>query len=224
MHTVPEIPCPSSTAVRLVDFVLESRAEASESRQQLELAAVRGEHLCLVLVDGWYDDANLRYCLGVETDDERIIHMVWLDDDRLTEAHVELDRRWLASTGWTGHWSAPHLHLAYDPHPDAMFESLAPNFEYIDHRPLMFPSGGGDVFRSMVATMEHDVVFTIPQIHRLCEAGAVFERLETAIGDVGQTHVVFVNRFVDQHIRSVEAFDITQLDEALARYQEFASG
>jgi hypothetical protein len=102
-----------------------------------------------------------------------------------------------------------------------MFEFLAPDFEYIDHRPLMFPSGDADLLRSTIASMEHDAVYTIPRIHRLSETGGVFERIETAVGEIGQTHVVFVNRFVGDQLRSVEAFDLTQLDHALARYNEF---
>jgi hypothetical protein len=54
------------------------------------------------------------------------------------------------------------------------------------------------------------------------DAGGVFERLETAVGKVGHTHVVFVTWFVGQLVRGIEAFDITQLDDALARYGEFA--
>jgi hypothetical protein len=104
-----------------------------------------------------------------------------------------------------------------------MFEFMAPDFEYIDHPPLMFPSGDAELLRSTIASMEHKTVFTIPRIHRMSDAGGVFERVKTAIGDVGETHVVFVNRFVEQRVRSIEAFDITQLDQALARYEEFTS-
>jgi catechol 2,3-dioxygenase-like lactoylglutathione lyase family enzyme len=139
---------------------------------------------------------------------------------------LELDRRWLASTGQGDHWFVPHWSLLYDPRPDAMFDLLAPDFEYIEHRPLMYPSGDAESMRTTIATlafMEHDLVFTIPRIHRMSDAGGVFERVETAVGEFGQTHVVFVSRFVDQRVLSMEAFDITQLDEALARYDEFTS-
>ncbi|HSM67498.1 MAG TPA: hypothetical protein VK860_14420 [Ilumatobacteraceae bacterium] len=84
----------SDTARSFVEFVLASHAEAAANRQRVEIVAVRGEHLCLVLVDGWYDDDNLKHCLVAETDDERIIHTVWFDDDQLIEAQLELDRRW----------------------------------------------------------------------------------------------------------------------------------
>jgi hypothetical protein len=207
-----------------IEFMLASHAAAGEIRNRLEIVAVRDEHLCLALVDDWHDDDSLAYCLLVETDGERITHMIWFDDDQLIDAQLELDRRWLASTGQSGHWFEPHWHLLYDPHPDAMFEFLAPDFEYIDHRPLMFPSGDAELLRSTIASMEHEAVSTIPRIHRMSDAGGVFERLENAVGEVGQTHVVFVNRFVDQRVRSIEAFDITQLDDALARYDEFTPG
>jgi hypothetical protein len=42
-----------------------------------------------------------------------------------------------------------------------------------------------------------------------------------AVGEFGQTHVVFVTRFVDQRLSSLDAFDIARLDEAPARYDEF---
>jgi hypothetical protein len=213
----------SDTARSFVEFVLASHAEAAANRQRVGIIAVRGEHLCLVVVDGWYDDDNLKHCLVAETDDERISHMVWFDDDQLIEAQLELDRRWLASTGQADHWFEPHWPLLYDPHPDAMFDFLAPDFEYIEHRPLMYPSGDAELMRTTIASMEHEAVFTIPRIHRMSDAGGVFERVETAVGEFGQTHVVFVTRFVDQLVRSIEAFDITQLDEALARYDEFTS-
>ena len=213
----------TSTIQFLVDFVLGSRAEVSTARLDLETVAIRDEDLCLLDVDSWYDDANLRMLAVIETDGERVVRMVWFDDDQLIDAQLELDRRWLASTGQGDHWFEPHWSLLYDPHPDAMFDFLAPDFEYIDHRPLMYPSGDAELMRTTIASMEHEAVFTIPRIHRMSDAGGVFERVETAVGDVGETHVVFVNRFVDQLVRSIEAFDITQLDQALARYEEFTS-
>ncbi|MGE3590423.1 MAG: adenylate/guanylate cyclase domain-containing protein [Ilumatobacteraceae bacterium] len=214
----------TGTVRDFVDHVLSSHAEATEKRQQLELVAVRGEHHCLVVVDGWYDAANLRNCLVVETDAERVTHMVWFDDDQLVDAQLELDRRWLASIGYADHWFEPIRLVMYDPHPDAMFEHLAPDFEYDDHRPLMFPSGDAEVLRSTIHSLQYDVVFTIPRIHRISDAGSVIERIETAVGDIGQTHVVFVSQFVDQRVQRMEAFDITQLDQALARFDELTAG
>ena len=213
----------TSTIKDNIDFVMSSRSEVSAGRIDLGTVAVRDERFCLVDVDSWYDDDNLRMLAVIETDDERIVSMAWFDPDQLIEAQLELDRRWLLATGQAGHWFESIWHLLYDPHPDAMFEFLAPDFEYVDHRPLMFPSGGADVARSNIASLEHDVVFTIPRVHRMSDTGGVFERLETAVGEVGQTHVVFMNRFVDERVQTIEAFDITQLDEALARYDEFSS-
>jgi class 3 adenylate cyclase len=213
----------SSTARSFLDVVLASHAEANDNRQQLDLVAVRGEHLCLVLVDGWYDDANLRSCLLVETDEQRVTHMVWFDDDQLREAQLELDRRWMASIGYADHWFETIRLTLYDPHPDAMFDYLAPDFQYIDHRPLMFPSGDAELMRSTIASLQHDVVFTVPRIHRISDAGWAFERIETAVGEIGRHHIVFVTHCADQLVQSIEAFDITQLDQALARYDKFTT-
>ncbi len=213
----------TSTMQDSIDAVMSSRSEVSAGRIDLGVVAVRDEQFCLVDVDSWYDDDNLRMLAVIETDDERIVSMAWFDPDQLVQAQLDLDRRWRESTGQAGHWFTSIWHLLYDPHPDAMFEFLTPDFEYIDHRPLMFPSGNADVARSNIASMQHDVVFTIPRIHRMSDAGGVFERLETAVDELAQTHVVFVNHFVDERVRAIEAFDITQLDEALARYDEFSS-
>jgi len=213
----------SGTADSFLDLVLASHAEANNNRQHLELIAVRDEHFCLAQVDGWYDDANLRYCLVVETDEERVTHMVWFDDDQLVEAQLELDRRGLASIGYADHWFEPIRLVMYDPHPEAMFEHLAPDFEYIDHRPLMFPSGDAEQLRSTIHSLQYDVVFTIPRIHRVSDAGSVIERIETAVGEIGRTHVVFVSQFVDQRVRRMEAFDISELDRALACYDELTA-
>jgi hypothetical protein len=68
------------------------------------------------------------------------------------------------------------------------------------------------------------MVFTIPRIHRVSDAGSLFERIERAVGEIGDTHVVFVNQFVGERIQRIEAFDITQLDQALARYDELIEG
>jgi hypothetical protein len=149
--------------------------------------------------------------------------MVWFDDDQLLDAQLELDRRWLESIGYSDHWFEPIRLVMYDPHPDAMFQHLAPDFEYIDHRPLMFPSGDAEQLRSNIHSMQHEVVFTIPRIHRISDAGSVIERIETAVGEIGQHHIVFVSQFVDQRVQRMEAFDITQLDHALARYDEFTA-
>jgi hypothetical protein len=51
----------------------------------------------------------------------------------------------------------------------------------------------------------------------------VFERVENAVGEIGRTHVVFVSRFVNQQVSRIEAFDIAQLDEALAPYEDLTS-
>lgn len=175
-------------------------------------------------VDGWYDDANLRFCLVVETDDERVTHMIWFDDGRLADAQIALDRRWLEAIGYADRWWEPIRLVMYDPHPDAMFEHLAPDFEYIDHRPLMYPSGDAEQLRSTIHSSQHDVIYTIPRFHRISVAGSVVERIGTAVGEIGQTHVVFVSHFIDQLVQRIEAYDIDQLDQALARYDEFVGG
>jgi hypothetical protein len=98
----------SSAAQRgFIEFMLASHAAAGEIRNRLEIVAVRDEHLCLAMVDDWHDDDSLAYCLLVETDGERITHMIWFDDDQLIDAQLELDRRWLASTGQADHEFAP---------------------------------------------------------------------------------------------------------------------
>lgn len=207
-----------------LDFRLAVRPGSDEGRRRLEIVAVRGEHHCLLLVDRRLHGDLVRLPIVVETDDERINQMVWFDDDQLIDAQLELDRRWLESIGYADHWFEPIRLVMYDPHPDAIFEHLAPAFEYVDHRPLMFPSGDAEQLRSNIHSMQHDVVFTIPRIHRISDAGSVIERIETAVGEIGQTHVVFVSQFVDQRVQRMEAFDITQLGQALARYDEFIAG
>ncbi len=207
-----------------LDVRLSVRPGSDEGRQDIEIVAVRGEHHCLVLVDRWLHGDPVRLPILVETDDERIIRMVWFDDDQLIDAQLELDRRWFESIGYADHWWEPIRLTMYDPHPDAMFEHLAPDFEYVDHRPLMFPSGDAEQLRSNIHSMQHDVVFTIPRVHRISDAGSVLERIETAVGEIGQTHVVFVSQFVGQRVQRMEAFDITQLDLALARYDELTHG
>jgi hypothetical protein len=207
-----------------LDFRLAVRPDAGEGRRDLELVAVRGDHHCLVLVDRWLHGDLMRLPIVVEADDERITHMVWYDEDQLIDAQLELDRRWFESIGYADHWWEPIRLIMYDPHPDAMFEYLAPDFEYIDHRPLMFPSGDAELLRANIDSLQHDVVFTIPRIHRVSDTGSVIERLETGVSELGQTHVVFVGHFVNEKVRRMEAFDITQLDQALARYDELTRG
>jgi class 3 adenylate cyclase/ketosteroid isomerase-like protein/tetratricopeptide (TPR) repeat protein len=203
-----------------LDSRLAVRPAADEGPRNIEIIAVRGEHLCLVLVDRWLHGDLVRVPIVVETDDDRIIHMVWFDDDQLIDAQLELDGRWFEAIGYAGRWWEPIRMVLYDPHPDAMFEYLAPDFEYVDHRPLMFPSGDAEQLRSNIHSLQFDVVFTIPRFHRVSDAGSVIERIETAVGELGQTHVVFVSQFVDERVKRMEAFDITQLDEALARYDD----
>ena len=184
------------------------------------LLAVRGDHHCLLMVDRWLHGDRVRLAIVMETDDDRITHMVWFDEDQLVDAQVELDRRWLKSIGQAGHWYAPHLRDLYDPRPDGMFAYLTADFVYVDHRPLMFPDGDAEQLRVNVYSMEQQMMFVVPRIHALSEAGAVVERLELAAGEVAQTHVVFVGRFAANLVQRLEAFDITQLDAALARYEE----
>lgn len=197
---------------------------AGGPNEHLDVVAVRGEHFCLVLVDDRNDHDRPCYYMVVETDSERVCEQVRFDHHRLIDAQLELDRRWLASVGYADHWFEPIRLLMYDPHPHAMFEHFAPDFQYIDHRPLMFPSGDADQLRVNIDSLQHEMVCTVPRIHRLTDHGSVLERIETAVGEVGQHHIVFVSRFADRLVQSMEAFDITQLSEALARYDEFTTG
>ena len=203
-----------------IDFRLAVRPAADDGRREVELLAVRGDHHCLLMVDRWLHGDRVRLAIVMETDDDRITHMVWFDEDQLVDAQVELDRRWLKSIGQAGHWYAPHLRDLYDPRPDGMFAYLTADFVYVDHRPLMFPDGDAEQLRVNVYSMEQQMMFVVPRIHALSEAGAVVERLELAVGEVAQTHVVFVGRFAANLVQRLEAFDITQLDAALARYEE----
>jgi hypothetical protein len=121
------------------------------SSNELDLIAVRGDDLCLFRTRATTPLGDVHERLAAaEVHDGRVVRMDVFPHDQLVDSQLELDRRWFESIGYAGRWWQPIRFVLYDPHPDAMFEHLAPDFEYIDHRPLVFPSGDAEHLRSTI--------------------------------------------------------------------------
>lgn len=167
-------------------------------------------------VDGWYDDANLRYCLVLETDDERVTTMVWFDDDRLAEAQIALDRRWVTSLGFSdGHpWFAV-LDWFYDSDPTQVAQELLDDFRSIDHRRLTYPDGDSSQMIANMNTRLAAIEMVVPRYLRVTDRMALFELLEQTVGGSEQSPSLIVSRLgPDGRVAHLEIFEVD--DEAAA--------
>ena len=76
---------------------------------------------------------------------------------------------------------------------------------------------------SMIGSLFHDVVTTIPVVHRMSDRGAVIERVHTAVDEVGENRYIVLVLWNDGLAHRVETFEPDQLDAAVARFDELVA-
>ena len=186
--------------------------------------AIRGEQLVLtrdVIRTG--DDEIVFHGL-YETLDGQILRFTTFDEHALVDAQRTLDQRWFDALGFSDdHFLRRISDAGYSMDPELTAGTLHPDVEYVEHRPLGFTSGDRDSMVTNMRTASHAAVVSIPVVYRTNERGLAFLRVESAIDEVAENHMIVVSTFQDELTRHIELYDETDLDAALARYDELTA-
>jgi hypothetical protein len=194
------------------------------------VTATRGGRL--VLMRGRFShrdqgrESFLTELLGIiEIDtDERIVALVTFDPDDIDAALAELDARYLAGE------AAAHAHTwSVIAEASAGFNrhelpASTPDLVYIDHRPLVSIEAV-DLAASLRAVWDitSDVSVYIEAVHRLSELGTVVTQVLKGTSHEGfdaEWRMVDIFTVDGDLISRAEIFDETDLDVALARFEE----
>jgi hypothetical protein len=195
----------------------------------LTVIAIRGVRLelCRMCVSGEDrpDAFRIEFLSVVEINaDEQIVARVGFDLDDIDAAFKELDARYLTGEG------APHARtwsvIAGEPARFSRHELPAATSDpvYIDRRKLVSIEGV-DLAASVRAVWDltSGASIHIEAVHRLTELGAVFTyvlKMTSHEGFDGEVSMIMVFTVDGDLISRVEVFDETDLDVALARFEE----
>lgn len=186
--------------------------------------AIRGERLVLVRGATPYENDPAAFRIDslqlAEIDAaRRISAIVMFDVDDFDSALTELDARFMAGEG------APYAHVwsrvvqTYAAFNRQGSPKTTPDGGNIDRRP-----GGGSAPGQMTPNVS--AIDCIVAVHRLSHVGAVFAHTKagTAAGGWGAEHCeITLLTFDGDTIKNCEMFDQSDLDAALARFDELGS-
>lgn len=209
-----------------LDALFDAMVLGPANMTEQELVAARGDDRCLVRTTVTTAEGDLYERLNVvEVHDGLCVRIDVFPHDQLREAQITLDRRWLATLGFDDEeWIVRHWYLAYSMDFDDVGGALHEEFEFLDHRPLHFPSGDAGTLAETMGSIGHEVDVIIPQVHRISRSGAVIERIERAVGDMlGEEHQIIVTQIVGDAIRRTDLYTVDDLPAALARYEDGVS-
>lgn len=210
---------------------LSMRAAAAVGVRNLESTtlATRGDRLALLGARASGDQRPAAFGLDmlvvVELDgDDRCTAGLFFEPDDLTAAIAELDARYLAGEA-AAHaqiWSlVVRTYAGFNRHE---LSKTTPDWVNIDHR-LGVGSATGEMnsYVSAMWDVVPDVNTRIEAVHRLSDFGAVFthtERGTSADGFDAEWREVALLTFTGDAIDRCELFDESDLDAALARFDE----
>ncbi len=194
--------------------------------------ATRGE--CLVLArtrymgrghgpDGFRTESEALNLFETNADN-RIAAVVVFEPDDIEAAFAELDARYLAGEG------AAHAHTwsviarAHSAFNRRELPAVAPDF--FDHRPVVTVEAGDPTanIRDMW-DFTPDLRIYVETVHRLSDLGAVLTQVSRGTSQGGfeaEWRVVEVVTVEDDLVKRAELFDETDLDAALARFDELS--
>ena len=156
---------------------------------------------------------------------ERPHFTVFFDPDDIDSALRELDARYVAgeAAAYADTWSAITRDFAsFENH-----ERPTDTFEWVDHRSVI-GSGSSDLTETILVAwdMTLDVQVRIEAVHRLNDGGAVITHsVQGTSRDGFDFELRMVDVFMIQggHISRCESFDESDLDAALARFDELSA-
>jgi hypothetical protein len=190
--------------------------------------ATRGERLVLVRAESHYDERPEAFyvenlTIGEIDADQRIAAQVMFDLDDIDAAYHELESRYLLgeAAAHAQTWSAiVDTYAGLNRHELA---STPPDWVYVDHHRLALWQG--DFTANMLAAWEvmPDWRIRIETVHRLTHLGAVITAVASGSSregfDAEEPGIALVT-VREGAINRFEYFDVTDLDAALAKFDE----
>ncbi|RDH79908.1 hypothetical protein DVS77_02520 [Mycolicibacterium moriokaense] len=203
------------------------------ARVSTSVLATRGQRLVLNIFrtsnsDLRYGEFDSEMLNIIETNsDGRITAGVLFDLDDIDAAFAELDARYLAGE------AAPHAHawsVVKESHSAFNRRELpvtTPDWVSVDHRRAI-PIPSGDLLVYIEATWEQlpDVKEYVETVHRLTDVGAVVTQVVRGTSGEGfpaDWRLLVMSTVDGDLINRIEIFDETDLDAALARFDELSS-
>ncbi len=195
-----------------------------------ETIATRGEDLALSRVRSLGDDlqpdafyAELLDVLEIDAD-ERVVARVVFDLDDIAAAFAELDARYIAGeeAAYAQTWSViARNYAAFNCHK---FPSTTPDWVTLDHRrTTSVESGDLPAYISSLWDDIPDATVYIETVHRVSERGAVITQVTKGTSREGfeaEWREINLVTVAGELITRSELFDETDLDAALARFDE----
>ncbi|WP_231995956.1 BTAD domain-containing putative transcriptional regulator [Mycobacterium sp. 852002-51163_SCH5372311] len=194
--------------------------------------ATRGQRLILTRVccsasDQGPEQALVEVLSVVETNDvNRIAAIVVFDPDDIDAAIEELDTRYLAGE------AADHAHTwsviteAYWSLNRHELPPTTPDWVNLDHRRgIAFAPGDMTAYIRAKWDLEQDVRSYIEAVHRLNNVGAIFTQVLIGTSQEGfdaEWRIVELMTVEGDRIKRAEIFDETELDTALARFEQLS--
>ncbi|MCV7397978.1 AAA family ATPase [Mycobacterium paraseoulense] len=218
------------------DAVMANMRALAEGLVQVTLTviATRGERLALIRIRSFEPDSQrgefVIELLGIaETDtDGQIAAHVFFDVDDADAAFDELDARYVAgeAAAHARTWSI--IAGSYAAMNRRELFPTTPDWVNVDHRrPGIFEEGGLDASLLSLWQLTTDLTFRIEAVHRLTDLGMVCSHVAQGVSQDGfdaEWRGIEVQT-VDGHlINRCEIFDATDLDAALARFDELSRG
>nr|WP_082929738.1 BTAD domain-containing putative transcriptional regulator [Mycobacterium sp. 1164966.3] len=204
----------------------------TEKMASIGVIATRGARLALTRIRSWNrglrpEEVGFEALTIVEIDSEgRIVARVGFDVDDIDAAFADLEARYIAGEG-AAHsrtWSViAGTYAAYNHHelPLTTTDSV-----YIDHRPLVTIEAS-DLATSIrvVWDLLPDISYCVETVHRLSELGAVVTQTLKGTSKEGvdvEWRMIDLFTIEGDLISCCEIFDETDLDAALARFDELS--
>ncbi|HJR27034.1 MAG TPA: nuclear transport factor 2 family protein, partial [Acidimicrobiales bacterium] len=219
----------SSGSMDSLAFMLEAQGVIG-----VQVLATRGDSFALVHISWSSARAELDIViLGEVDDDGRGEHVTWFDPDDLDAAYDELDARYTESldgrdkTKAIERSAALAAYAAGDLEPvRALFSASA---QIQDHRPIGFGSLDRDGWIEHMRRLKSDAPGARFLVHHVLRTPAAILRVNTIRGMAGsgefELATVHVATLGPEELETrVDIYDVDQLEEALARYDQLRSG
>src|SRR5271166_2141264 len=213
------------------DVVIANMRALVETRVNITLTVIgtRGERLALIRVcfpnDQRLGEFGVELLSIVEIDaDNQMAAYIGFDVDDINAAFEELDARYLAgeAAAHAQTWSViAEAFAALNRHERF---ATTPDWIHIDHRPLAtFEAGNLAAYLSATWELTPDISMYIEAVHRLSDLGAVLTHAAYGTSREGfdaEWRMILLLTADSDLINRGEIFDETDLDAALARFEE----
>ncbi|WP_248923671.1 BTAD domain-containing putative transcriptional regulator [Mycobacterium sp. 3-98] len=161
--------------------------------------------------------------IGID-DDNRIVTSIVFDPDDFDAAIAELDARYLAGEASTRSHTWTLVTEAFVALNQRKIPATTSDWVNIDHRRLV-PIGTGDLaaYLSVAWELSPQSYLYVAAVHRLSSLGAVITHVAAGASPEGldaEWQVIDVMTFEGDRINRCELFDESDLDTALARFDE----